>query len=133
MALWSSSTCSSSVSRLTPSHFMSRCVHLVTQEISTTYFCMGSLRKSCQVHETFSLTRPSMLNVHLSRGVWGVGPAERTGKSFVRYWPGGMRSFFSPPRRLPTKPRETNRSSDIVAPSTVHVARFRETCSCLVV
>src|SRR5919106_1126352 len=121
MALRSSSACSSKVSRLTPSHFMSRCVHFVTQEISTTYFCIGSLRNSSHVHETFSLTRPSMLNVHLSRGVYGVGPAERTGKSFVRYWPGGRRSCFSPPRRLPTKPRETNRSSDIVAPLRIRL------------
>src|SRR5439155_13111302 len=41
-------------------------------------------------------------------------PAERTGKSRVRYWPGGVRDRRSPasspvPRR-PTKPRVTNRS-----------------------
>src|SRR5258706_3727098 len=122
MALRSISTCSSNVSRLTPSHFISRCVHLVTQEISTTYFCMGSFRNSSHVHEIFCLTRPSMVKVHLLRGVYGVGPAERTGKSSVRYWPGGMRSFLSPPRRLPVKPRETNRSSDMAPPSTLKLA-----------
>ena len=34
---------------------------------------------------------PTIENVHSSSGVCGVGPAERTGKSSVRYWPGGTR------------------------------------------
>jgi hypothetical protein len=33
-----------------------------------------------------------------------VGPADKTGKSVVRYWPGG--SFTSAGVRRPVKPRE---------------------------
>src|SRR5438309_8256237 len=47
-----------------------------------------------------------MLNDHLSSGVWGVGPAERTGKSVTRYCPGGRRFSTSAGRRRPRNPRE---------------------------
>jgi hypothetical protein len=39
------------------------------------------------------------------RGVCGVGPADRTGKSLVTYWPGGTRPAGASCRR-PRKPRE---------------------------
>ena len=38
----------------------------------------------------------------------GVGPAERTGKSGVTYWPGGTRLAASTCRLLPVNPREMN-------------------------
>src|SRR4029079_17725596 len=44
---------------------------------------------------------------HLSSGLRGVGPAERTGKSRVSYWPGGRREALSLDGRRPRKPRET--------------------------
>src|SRR5207244_12580400 len=49
---------------------------------------------------------PSIVNVHSSSGVCGVGPADKTGKSSVRYWPGGNRPLSSP-RPRPRNPRET--------------------------
>ena len=45
------------------------------------------------------------MKLHSSSGVCGVGPAERTGKSSVRYWPGGMRPPSSSASRRPWKPR----------------------------
>ena len=36
-----------------------------------------------------------MENDQRSSGVRGVGPAESTGKSVVRYWPGGIRDATS--------------------------------------
>src|SRR5215218_4343460 len=44
-----------------------------------------------------------MRNSHASGGIRGVGPAERTGKSLVRYWPGGSCPLLS--RFRPLKPR----------------------------
>src|SRR5207247_8292725 len=43
-----------------------------------------------------------------AKGVRGVGPAERTGKSRVAYWPGGSRPAVSADCRLPRNPREIN-------------------------
>ena len=44
----------------------------------------------------------------------GVGPADSTGKSRVRYWPGGIRLASSPGGcRRPTKPRDTNWSATL--------------------
>ena len=50
-------------------------------------------------------TSPSIENVQASRCTRGVGPAERTGKSRVRYCPGGSREGSTSARR-PMKPRE---------------------------
>src|SRR5262245_41281235 len=44
---------------------------------------------------------------HSSSGVCGVGPAERTGKSRVTYWPGGTRAGSTSAARRPRNPRET--------------------------
>ena len=49
-------------------------------------------------------TAPSIVSVHSSSGVCGVGPYERTGKSWVRYCPGGRRPGSTSGRR-PKKPR----------------------------
>src|SRR5919197_6451148 len=91
LAWGSRSTCSNRVSRLTPSQRVSSLVHLVTQWMSTTKVCEGSLRNSSQVQVTGSDTSPSIVKVQRSSGVRGVGPAESTGKSVTTYWPGGTR------------------------------------------
>src|SRR5213078_2016841 len=73
--------------------------------MSTVTASLGKARSSSHVHRTDSAP-PRMSKVHSSSGVCGVGPAESTGKSSVRYWPGGTRSG-GPSRRRPRKPRET--------------------------
>ena len=47
-----------------------------------------------------------MRKVQSASGVRGVGPAERTGKSWVTYWPGGTRPSVSGSCLRPKKPRE---------------------------
>ena len=64
---------------------MSSFVHFVTQLMSTVHSRVGSARKASHVQRTGSRTRPSMENDQLSSGVRGVGPADSTGKSLVRY------------------------------------------------
>src|SRR5712691_10934291 len=58
--------------------------------MSTVTVSLGRARKSSQV-QVFRSSPSTIANVHSSSGVWGVGPAERTGKSSVTYWPGGTR------------------------------------------
>jgi hypothetical protein len=72
---------------------------------------LGRARNSFHVH--VRSTPPfSIENVHWSRGVCGVGPAESTGKSRVTDWPGGTRTGSAPAfRRRPRKPRETKLTS----------------------
>jgi hypothetical protein len=76
----------------------------VTQCKSTVMFSVGSSRNDFQFHRRKRSAPSSIVNSHFSSGVCGVGPAERTGKSVVRYCPGG--SFTSATVRLPKKPRE---------------------------
>src|SRR5437867_5705025 len=118
-ALGSRSAPSSRVSTLTPFQSMSRWVHFVTQLMSTTHSRAWSARSCSHDHSTGCRTRPSMRSDQRSSGVRGVGPADRTGKSFVTYCPGGVRRRRSseeipppsaPASRRPTNPRVTNRS-----------------------
>src|SRR5262245_38268760 len=68
---------------------------------------LGRARNSSHVH-VWSTPPFSIENVHWSRGVCGVAPAESTGKSRVTDWPGGTRAgSTSASRRRPRKPRET--------------------------
>src|SRR5450755_1239156 len=76
--------------------------------MSTTNSSTGSLRNASQLQRVGLPTKPSIEKLQRSSGVLGVGPAESTGKSAVKYCPGGMRSASCASRRLPTKPRETN-------------------------
>src|SRR5215204_3069167 len=69
--------------------------------------CRGPLNSS-HVHFLGLSTSPTMEKSHSSRGVWGVGPAERTGKPSSRYWPGGRAVSWL--LRRPLKPREKNPS-----------------------
>src|SRR5215469_12592321 len=92
------------VSRDTPSQCVPIFDHLVTQCRSTVIFSVGSSRNDFQFHRRKTFLPSSIVNSHFSSGVCGVGPADRTGKSVVRYCPGG--SFTSATARLPKKPRE---------------------------
>src|SRR4026208_2058006 len=68
---------------------------------------LGRARNSSQVHLRGSSSSPTIEKSHSSSDVCGVGPAERTGKSLVTYWPGGRRSGATPAARRPRHPRET--------------------------
>src|SRR5262245_23268065 len=72
--------------------------------MSTVMVSAGNSRNDFQFHRPRTSVPSSIVNSHLSRGTRGVGPADRTGKSDVRYWPGG--SFASDALRRPEKPRE---------------------------
>src|ERR687898_3416768 len=102
------STSSSRVSTETPSQLVPSFDHLVTQWMSVVISSEGSARNSSQVHLLGSSISPTMEKSHSSRGVWGVGPAERTGKPSSRYCPGG--SAVSWLLRRPKKPLEKNPS-----------------------
>src|SRR5918996_690747 len=67
---------------------------------------LGRARNSSHVQRRGSSTSPTTEKSHWSSGVCGVGPAERTGKSGVTYWPGGTRSRGTSSRRRPLKPWE---------------------------
>src|SRR5580700_6050881 len=73
--------------------------------MSTVIFSAGSAWNSVQVQLTGDWP-PSTENVHLASGVCCVGPADRTGKSCVTYWPGGTRPAGSASSWRRWKPRE---------------------------
>src|SRR5262249_52178837 len=68
---------------------------------------LGRARNSSHVQRCGSLTSPTIEKSHSSSAVCGVGPAERTGKSRVTYWPGGTRVRSTSAARRPRNPRET--------------------------
>src|SRR3712207_6344765 len=103
------STPSSKVSTETPSQLVPSFDHLVTQWISFVISSEGSCLNSSQVHLLGSFISPTMEKSHSSSGVWGVGPAESTGKPSSRYCPGG--SAVSWLLRRPLKPLEKNPSA----------------------
>src|SRR5207302_1830495 len=74
--------------------------------MSTVTVSLGRARSSSHPHERRSSTAPSMVKLHRSSGRFGVGPADRTGKSFTTYCPGGTRDGSMSVRRRPRKPRE---------------------------
>src|SRR6266851_8937170 len=100
------STPSRIVSTETPFHAVSSLVHLVTQWMSLVTSSAGSLRNSSQVHFLGSSISPSTTKVHSDEATRGVGPAERTGKSFTTYWPGGTRELLAMSLFLPRNPRD---------------------------
>ena len=85
----------------TPFQVVSSLDHLVTQWMSTVTVSAGSPRNSCHGHDMGSSTWPWIVKPHSSSGVCGVGPADSTGKSVVRYCPGGMRDGSATGRRRP--------------------------------
>src|ERR1700749_2039525 len=90
----------------TPRHMMSSLDHLVTQRMSRVTSSAGSARNCSHVQRRGSSISPTIVKLHRSSGVCGVGPADRTGKSLVTYWPGGTREGSTRSRRRPVKPRE---------------------------
>src|SRR6187401_1303783 len=103
-----------SVSTETPLHAVSSFDHLVTQWMSTVTSSAGSPWSSSHVHVRGSSTRPVISNRQASSWTLGVGPADRTGKSGVTYWPGGMRPLGASASRRPRNPLEMK---PIVLPS----------------
>src|SRR4051794_4757102 len=99
------STAARRVSSDTPVHVVPSFDHFVTQWMSVVTVSDGSSRNSSHGQDTGSATAPLIVKLHSSRGVRGVGPADRTGKSLTTYWPGGTRSGSTCGRR-PRKPRE---------------------------
>src|ERR1700745_3832970 len=92
------------VSTETPSQDVPSFDHRVTQCRSTVKVSVGKLRNDFQSHRRRPFVPSSITNSHWSSGMCGVGPADKTGKSVVRYCPGG--SFASAALRRPEKPRE---------------------------
>src|ERR1700729_241490 len=83
--------------------------------MSTVTSSLGRSRNSAPLH-VFCRPRRPMEKLQPSRGVGGVGPADRTGKSLVTYWPGGTRPAFSAESwRLRWNPRETGLIKSILA------------------
>src|SRR5919112_3092827 len=99
------STPSSRISTETPSHVVPNFDHLVTQWMSFVISSEGNCLNSSHVHLVGSSISPTMEKSHSSSGVWGVGPAESTGKPSSRYCPGGSAVSWLLLRR-PKKPRE---------------------------
>src|SRR5207237_2556436 len=92
------------VSTETPSQNVPSFDHRVTQCRSTVKVSVGKSRNDFQSHRRRTFVPSSITNSHWSVGTCGVGPADKTGKSVVRYCPGG--SFTSAALRRPEKPRE---------------------------
>jgi hypothetical protein len=53
--------------------------------MSTVVVSLGSAWNSAHVHDNGSSAAPRSVKFQVSSGVWGVGPAESTGKSSVTY------------------------------------------------
>src|SRR2546430_13662446 len=68
---------------------------------------LGRARNCSQVQTRGWSSSPIIEKSHSWSAVCGVGPAERTGKSRVTYWPGGTRAGFTSAARRPRNPRET--------------------------
>src|SRR4026209_2177989 len=89
----------------TPFQLVSSFDHFVTQWMSVVIVSEGRATNSSHGHDTGSSTAPRIVKLHSSNGVWGVGPAERTGKSPVTYCPGGTREGSASGCRRRWKPR----------------------------
>lgn len=90
---------------MTPSQTVPSLLHLVTQWMSTVILVCGSAWNASQLHFPARDPPSCRARVHFSSGVRGVGPALRTGKSSVTYWPGGTRFPSALARGRPVKPR----------------------------
>src|SRR5215813_8027485 len=93
-----------SVSSETPSQDVPSFDQRVTQWMSTVTVSVGKSRNDFQSQLRTTFLPSSIVSSHRSRGMRGVGPADKTGKSVVRYCPGG--NFGSVAWRLPENPRE---------------------------
>jgi hypothetical protein len=77
----------------------------VTQRRSTVTVSLGRARKSFQSQRRWLPVTLVMVNSQSSSSMPGVGPADRTGKSSTRYWPGGSSTLVR--SRRPLNPRDT--------------------------
>src|SRR5262249_6202122 len=68
---------------------------------------LGNAQNSSQVQEIGLSTAPRIVKLHLASVVYGVGPAESTGKPGVTYCPGGIRDESTSVRRRPWKLRDS--------------------------
>src|SRR3954469_12502106 len=91
----------------TPRQTVSSFDHFVTQWMSTVISSLGNAWNSAQLHPRASSISPTTEKFQTSIDRCGVTPAESTGKSEVRYWPGGILLATSGCGR-PWKPRETD-------------------------
>src|SRR5436190_2444262 len=89
----------------TPRHGIASFDQCVTQWMSTSMSCRPRARKESQSHRWTAPSSVVMLNVHSDLETIGVGPADRTGQSSTRVWPGGSRGSRS--RDRPVKPLVT--------------------------
>src|SRR5262245_33384976 len=89
----------------TPSQAVSSFVHFVTQCMSRVAMDWGSALNSAQFHLAMGFGPSFSVNDQSDVDTCGVGPADRTGKSCSRYWPGGIRPAISDGVRRPVKPR----------------------------
>src|SRR4051794_18006547 len=94
----------SNVSRETPCQDVPSFDHRVTQCRSTVKVSAGKSRNDFQSHFRRTFVPSSITNSQRSSDTRGAGPADKTGKSVVRYCPGG--SFTSATLPRPEKPRE---------------------------
>src|SRR6201993_1340029 len=92
------------VSTETPSQDVPSFDHRVTQCRSTVKVSVGNSRNDFQSHRRKTFVPTPITNSQWSRGTCSAGPADKTGKSAVRYCRGG--SFASAALRRPEKPRE---------------------------
>src|ERR1700680_3468390 len=90
-----------------PSHTVPNVDHFVTQWISFVIVSRGNATNSSHVQRAVCPLALCSIKLQAVREMRGVGPAERTGKSRVSYWPGGSRLAVSADCRRPRKPRET--------------------------
>src|ERR1700738_3697571 len=95
------STLASNVSSATPCHVVSSLDHLVTQWMSTVDVSTPSATNCGHDHRCTSPVSVVIVNSQSVSLTLGVGPADRTGKSLVRYWPGGGRAAPRPGAPLP--------------------------------
>src|SRR5918999_5601009 len=105
---WSAalSTPSRRVSMETPFQLVPSFDHFVTQWMSTVTSSAGRAVNSSQLQPRGLSTWPRISKRHSSRPMRGVGPADRTGKSRVMYWPGGTRSLGASASSRRRNPRE---------------------------
>src|SRR5215510_6029853 len=72
--------------------------------MSTVTVSVGNSRNDFQLQRRKTSIPSSIVNSHRSKEMRGVGPADKTGKSVVRYCPGGNSASVA--LRLPKNPRE---------------------------
>src|SRR4249919_934094 len=86
-------------SRETPRQEVPSLDQLVTQWMSTVGSSLGSAVNSDHVQLRLAPASVVTVKLHSSVRILGVGPADRTGKSRARCWPGGSSGSCSWRRR----------------------------------